>query len=203
MELQFLQKIYLVSWESNADGNTSTNFYPCTTQEIAKAFLKQCREKVFSEGHFADIDPTDDDFGITESATEFFIQDYNDNYWEEITISVLDIIDSLPQKTKMEKIVSDYKNSYLIFRNQIKEAIGKNTKKLIPTDGEESYHTLYETDKGSITCEVSHIRVKKEETTEHFEFYTQKIGGKFRGVWCAEFDFPPHEVEEMLQRIIW
>lgn len=199
-----LQKIYLVAWESNVDGNSTSNFYPCATREIAKAYFKQCKEKVFNVGHFANIDQTDDDdYGIVDDDTEFFIQDYNDNYWEQITISTLDIIDSLPQKTKMEKVVSEYKNAYLIFRKQIKAELGAKERPLTPTDGEKYYHTLYETDKGSITCEVNRVRVKKDKTTEHFEFFAEKIGGQFRGVWCAEFEFPTHEVEEMLQRIIW
>ena len=87
-----LEEIFMVNWVSNVDGEKNEYSYACATEEIAKSYFKQCKEKIFKDGHFADM--TDEELEnceISDYPTIFFIKDEHDDYWEDVSITIMDI----------------------------------------------------------------------------------------------------------------
>ncbi len=82
------EKIYLVTLESNIDGELYYSSIPCKTLEVAKAFLKEERDYVMNESlHFSNLTQEElDECDITDEETHFQILDMGDDYWEDYNI---------------------------------------------------------------------------------------------------------------------
>lgn len=84
------EKIYIVVWESNVDGERLFQVAPCRTLEAAKKQLKQNIYEIFNNGHFMGINK--DDCTIESKDTSFFINDETDDYWDDTYITEKELI---------------------------------------------------------------------------------------------------------------
>jgi hypothetical protein len=82
-----MEKIWLVTQESNVDGEILFNVVPCVSEETAKKIMQEEKETILNESHHFgnSVDPYDD-FEIEESGNTFFINDPCDDYYEEIKV---------------------------------------------------------------------------------------------------------------------
>jgi len=83
-----MDKIWIVTQESNVDGEILFNVVPCATKEVAKKVFEQLKKETLSNGHFGDYNDllgTDDEYEVYEDKEdEFFIDDPCDEYYENI-----------------------------------------------------------------------------------------------------------------------
>lgn len=90
MDNTFIKKIWLVTQESNVDGEITFNAAPCISEEIAKKVMEQKKNTILTESnHYKKHNK--DDFKIEDDDVHFFIQDLYDDYYEYITIEVKQI----------------------------------------------------------------------------------------------------------------
>lgn len=80
------QRIFTVVRESNVDGETYIEVYPCDNIDVAIAKVKECKKDVLSKGHFASDDLYETDCMIDENDRHYFIKDQTDDYYEDIYI---------------------------------------------------------------------------------------------------------------------
>ena len=85
------EKIYIVMWESNVDGERLFEATPCRTLEAAEDILKTNINEILTNGHFADADM--DDCTIEAGTSSYFITDETDDYWEHTYIREKELID--------------------------------------------------------------------------------------------------------------
>jgi len=78
------EKIYIVMWESNVDGERLFDATPCRTHEAAMDILEANINEILTNGHFADADM--DDCTIEADVSSYFITDETDDYWEHTYI---------------------------------------------------------------------------------------------------------------------
>lgn len=84
------EKIYVVVWESNVDGESIIEVTPCRTLEAAEDILEANINEILTNGHFADANM--DDCTIEASVSSYFITDETDDYWEHTYIREKDLI---------------------------------------------------------------------------------------------------------------
>lgn len=85
-----MEKIWIVSQESNVDGEISFNVTPCASEETAKEVFKEPKDTILNKsGHFAKENNTEEDmleYEIEDTDTYFFIYDTCDDYYEVINV---------------------------------------------------------------------------------------------------------------------
>lgn len=80
-----MKQIWLVTQESNLNGEISFNAVPCASKEVARKVMLEEKETLLSESfHYKEHNK--EDFIVHESEELFFIQDRYDDYFEEIRI---------------------------------------------------------------------------------------------------------------------
>ena len=84
------EKIYIVMWESNVDGERFFDATPCHTLEAAEDILEANINEILANGHFADADM--DDCTIEAGTSSYFITDETDDYWEHTYIREKELI---------------------------------------------------------------------------------------------------------------
>ena len=84
------EKIYIVMWESNVDGERLFDAIPCRTLEAAEKKMKENINEILNNGHFADADM--DDCTIEAGVSSYFITDETDDYWENSYIREKELI---------------------------------------------------------------------------------------------------------------
>ena len=84
------EKIYLVMWESNVDGERLFDATPCRTLEAAKKKMEENIEEILGCGHFMHADK--EDCTIEKDDDSYFITDETDDYWEHTYISAKKLI---------------------------------------------------------------------------------------------------------------
>jgi len=81
-----MDKIWLVTQESNVDGEILFNVTPCATEEVAKKVFEQLKKEILGNGHFGDYEEllgTDEEYEVYEDKEdEFYIDDNYDDYYE-------------------------------------------------------------------------------------------------------------------------
>lgn len=91
-----MDKIWIVTQESNVDGEILFSVTPCATEEVAKNVLEQLKKETLSKGYFSDYEEllgTDDEYEVYEDKEdEFFIDDPCDEYYEFIRIEEKEIL---------------------------------------------------------------------------------------------------------------
>lgn len=78
------ERIYVVVWESNVDGETIIEVTPCRTFESAKKEMEDTIDLIHKQGHFKDADM--EDCSIKSNEYHYLITDNTENYWEDICI---------------------------------------------------------------------------------------------------------------------
>ena len=90
-----MESIWIVTQESNVDGEILFNVTPCATEEVAKKVLEQLKKETLSNGYFGDYDKlvgTDEEYEVyDDNDYEFFIEDPCDYYYEHIRIEEKEI----------------------------------------------------------------------------------------------------------------
>lgn len=84
------EKIYLVMWESNVDGERLFNATPCRTLEAAEKKKEENIKEILGHGHFMRADKKN--CTIEKDDNSYFIADETDDYWEHTYISVKELI---------------------------------------------------------------------------------------------------------------
>jgi uncharacterized protein YsxB (DUF464 family) len=85
-----MKKIWLVTQESNVDGEITFNAIPCISEKTAKEVMEQEKNTILSESiHYKKYDK--DDFKVEDDDVHFFIQDLYDDYYEYISIEEKEI----------------------------------------------------------------------------------------------------------------
>ena len=84
------EKIYIVMWESNVDGERLFYAIPCRTLTSARERLKDNIEEILGNGHFADADM--DNCIIDKDDNSYFIMDETDDYWDNTYIREEELI---------------------------------------------------------------------------------------------------------------
>lgn len=85
------EKIYIVMWESNVDGERLFDATPCRTLEAAEDILEANINEILANGHFADADMND--CTIEAGVSSYLITDETDDYWEHTYIRKKELID--------------------------------------------------------------------------------------------------------------
>jgi hypothetical protein len=85
-----MNKIWIVTQESNVDGEILFNVTPCATEEVAKKVFEQLKKETLSNGHFRDYEEllgTDEEYKVYEgNEDEFYIDDTYDDYYELVRV---------------------------------------------------------------------------------------------------------------------
>lgn len=80
-----MEKIWLLTQESNVDGLYMCNAIPCSSEETAREMMRRERDTILSESiHYKSH--SKDDFKVEDDDVHFFIQDLYDEYYEYLTI---------------------------------------------------------------------------------------------------------------------
>lgn len=91
-----MDKIWIVTQESNVDGEILFSVTPCATEEVAKKVLEQLKKETLSKGYFSDYEEllgTDGEYEVYEDKDyEFFIDNPSDDYYEFIRIEEKEIL---------------------------------------------------------------------------------------------------------------
>lgn len=88
-----MKKIWLVTQESNVDGQIMYDVVPCTSEETAKKVMEQEKNTILTDltesNHYKKYNK--EDFKVEDDDVHFFIQDLYDDYYEYITIEEKEI----------------------------------------------------------------------------------------------------------------
>ena len=89
------EKKWVVTQESNVDGEIHFNVLVCDSKEIALRKMAEEIEWIRTESsHFRGFDQEGEDFEIEQTEHRFFIMDDSDDYYEEIMVYEKEIIKS-------------------------------------------------------------------------------------------------------------
>ena len=81
------KKVWVMTQESNVDGEIHFNVVVCNSEETAKAQMQKEIDWIKNESfHYRDFEERGNDFEVVECEHRFFINDETDDYWEEIMI---------------------------------------------------------------------------------------------------------------------
>lgn len=90
-----MEKIWIFTQESNVDGEITFNVIPCASEEAAKKVFEEEKNWILNDSyHFGQNmtkEEREEECGIEESEKQgewyrFFIQDYSDDYYEELYV---------------------------------------------------------------------------------------------------------------------
>ena len=81
-----IEKIWLVTQESNVDGEIMFNVVPCISEETAKKVMQDEIKTLLNESHFIAFIDRPDDFILEQTETSYYIEDTCDDYYEDINI---------------------------------------------------------------------------------------------------------------------
>lgn len=86
-----MEKVYLVCFESNIDGDRNFHVTPCSTFEKAKEILETERDFILNESvHYSEYTleelKNNGEFEFIDEEYHFLVLDYNDDYWEDYYI---------------------------------------------------------------------------------------------------------------------
>ena len=81
-----IEKIWLVTQESNVDGEIMFNVVPCISEETAKKVMQDEIRTLLNEGHYTSYKEEPNDFFLTQTEDSFYIEDTCDDYYEAIRI---------------------------------------------------------------------------------------------------------------------
>ena len=81
------EKIYIVTEETNVDGEILFNCIPCKTFEAAKAVMEEIIDMINFDSHFEGFKEDIKDFTLKQDKKSFSIIDSCNGYWEEISIT--------------------------------------------------------------------------------------------------------------------
>ena len=81
-----IEKIWLVTQESNVDGQIMFNVVPCISEETAKKVMQDEIRTLLNESHFIAFIDRPDDFVLEQTETSYYIEDTCDDYYEDINI---------------------------------------------------------------------------------------------------------------------
>ena len=86
-----IEKIWLVTQESNVDGQIMFNVVPCISEETAKKVMQDEIRTLLNESHFIAFIDRPDDFVLEQTETSYYIEDTCDDYYEDINIEEKEI----------------------------------------------------------------------------------------------------------------
>ena len=86
-----IEKIWLVTQESNVDGEIMFNVVPCASEETAKKVMQDEISTLLNESHFIALMDRPDDFILEQTETSYYIEDTCDDYYEDINIEEKEI----------------------------------------------------------------------------------------------------------------
>ena len=86
-----MKKIWLVTQESNVDGEIMLNTVPCISKETAKSIMDNEIRCLMNEGHYVDYKVWPNDFILEQTETSYYIKDTCDDYYEDIRIEEKEI----------------------------------------------------------------------------------------------------------------
>lgn len=86
-----MEKIWLVTQESNVDGQIMFNVVPCISKETAKKVMQDEIRTLLNESHFISFADRPDDFILEQTETSYYIEDTCDDYYEDINIEEKEI----------------------------------------------------------------------------------------------------------------
>lgn len=86
-----IEKIWLVTQESNVDGEIMFNVVPCVSEETAKKVMQDEIRMLLNESHFISFIDRPDDFILEQTETSYYIEDTCDDYYEDIRIEEKEI----------------------------------------------------------------------------------------------------------------
>ena len=86
-----IEKIWLVTQESNVDGQIMFNVVPCVSEETAKKVMQDEIKTLLNESHFIAFIDRPDDFILEQTETSYYIEDTCDDYYEDISIKEKEI----------------------------------------------------------------------------------------------------------------
>jgi len=93
LEIEKPGKVWVMTQESNVDGEISFNVLVCKDEATARKEMNEEKEWIRNECyHFKDYDPNDEDLIIDEDDYGFYIEDDCDDYYEDIRIFEKEII---------------------------------------------------------------------------------------------------------------
>lgn len=81
-----IERIWLVTQESNVDGEILSNVVPCVSKETAKEIMDKEIQTLMNEGHYTDYKKWPNDFILEQTEDSFYIKDTCDDYYEDIRI---------------------------------------------------------------------------------------------------------------------
>ena len=86
-----IEKIWLVTQESNVDGEIIFNVVPCISKETAKKVMQEEIKTLLAASHFKDVFSWKDGFTFEETDTSWYVEDEFDDYYECINIEEKEI----------------------------------------------------------------------------------------------------------------
>lgn len=81
-----MEKIWIVTQESNVNGEILFNSVPCASKEAAIKVMHDEITTLLNESHFVAHIDRPEDFVVEKSETSYYIEDMCDDYYEDIRI---------------------------------------------------------------------------------------------------------------------
>lgn len=86
-----IDKIWLVTQESDVDGEIMFNVVPCASEKVAREVMQNEIKTLLSDSYFKNVFSWKDGFTFEETDTSWFVCDEFDDYYEYIKIEEKEI----------------------------------------------------------------------------------------------------------------
>ena len=81
-----IDKIWLVTQESNVDGQMIFDVVPCASEETARKVMRDKITALLNDSHFAAFADRPTDFVLEQTETSYYIEDTCDDYYKYVSI---------------------------------------------------------------------------------------------------------------------
>lgn len=152
------KKIWLVTQESNVDGELYFNVTPCKNEKVAKRVFKDEIKNILTENKHYNKCPKEDlekEFDVEEDTDRYFIQDRTDDYYEEL-------------KVFEAKIVS---SSYKPYNLLAKQTAVKSIRNFVGADGNVAFEHGFEYPTINLQGETYNVTMVNRHNVSVFKKY--------------------------------
>jgi hypothetical protein len=78
------KEVWIVTHESNLDGEVIFSVTPCETEEIAKKVFEKAKTKIMESPIYKGYEENKDDYHVVDANHHYFIRTSSDDYYEDI-----------------------------------------------------------------------------------------------------------------------
>lgn len=80
------KEVWIVTLESNLDGEIIFSVAPCETEEIAKRVFEEAKTRIMESPMYKGYEESKDDYQVVDASHHYFIRTNSDDYYEDIAM---------------------------------------------------------------------------------------------------------------------